>query len=1034
VIGWLWENRPLANGCTRIRKSVQPELMVLNAQSIQAHCACPKLNYLFGLTWYPVVSYPMRTSVLLTMCVWVVCLRAQDLVLRQLSEEQGLPSNCVFDLHMDSEGLLWVATNKGLYRYDGFSFEPIGKGTPLEQAWVVGMVEGREPGDFFFSASGFHLFRYEKGVVSEWVNNDPMAPHADAGAYNNMCLDTTGGLLVSGNNCMGIFRVDLRSRTFSEFGQEGPFSRVWMAYGTPAGCRYSTPTGRDSLLVDLPGLRRCFPIIRRNPLGRGVTVASLRSGAVAVYQNDLLVLLDQERHWVERRFGNTVVGVMEDAQGRYWVRVFDEGVYCLDHDLQDVSDLRRPFTTSQVTDAVQDDQGGIWFSTIDKGLFYCANPRVKCYRSQTVFGVPYLTALAMDTAGRPYVAASDGTVFRLDSGKTVRPIVRREERSTRSEVKALIVDREGRIWPGNPWQVYDVAKEHLLSMGAHTPSSSAGYDLQHLSDGRWLFANHGSLSLFDAALQDTLRTAGKDMRFTRLCPTGVADEFWVTTSSGLYRYANEHIARVAPADTMLGLRMYDVLPVRDTLWLATDKGVVLTCAGRSYALRSREEDWGTSVRDLELTEGRWVWCATLNGLLRYDRHDPLAAPLRVDRSHGLPSNVVYKVAGYQDRVWCIAGPDLCTFNPSELQMDRALPDLRVLGVRAHNGFTPTGEERTFDHTVDHISVDLRHVYYGRFLGPAFRYRQSDRAAWSTTEKPTLELVGLKPGSYQLEIQAADGNGGWVPSVFTAWRIAPPFKDTGWFYGLVVIGAILGTALLVAWRTSQRRREATLEAEARHYHHRALLAQMEPHFLFNALNTIQGFVVQNDVESSTRYLARFAKLMRGLLQASEKEEVTLREEIDLLENYCSLEALRSEPPFSYRISVAEGLDPQLIGIPAFLVQPYVENAIRHGLRHLQNGGPGVLLIAFTDLGIERLRCTVEDNGIGRALAGKLKEQGNAFVSQGTRINAERLRILEERAGQGRYAVRTEDLIDPTGSACGTRVVLDMWLPQRSSASN
>ena len=179
----------------------------------------------------------------------------------------------------------------------------------------------------------------------------------------------------------------------------------------------------------------------------------------------------------------------------------------------------------------------------------------------------------------------------------------------------------------------------------------------------------------------------------------------------------------------------------------------------------------------------------------------------------------------------------------------------------------------FDDEVDHVRLMLRGVNYARIAKDAFRYRLLGKDQWSLCGAPIIDLVGLEPGAYTAELQAADANGDWGPSSFVSWNIRFAFWQRGWFKVLAGCGGTAIVLLFVWYYRNRKQRELLLAAEVQRYHHKALLAQMEPHFLYNALNSIQGFVAQNDIEASSRYLAKFAKLMRGLLHAAHDEHVT-----------------------------------------------------------------------------------------------------------------------------------------------------------------
>lgn len=206
---------------------------------------------------------------------------------------------------------------------------------------------------------------------------------------------------------------------------------------------------------------------------------------------------------------------------------------------------------------------------------------------------------------------------------------------------------------------------------------------------------------------------------------------------------------------------------------------------------------------------------------------------------------------------------------------------------------------------------------------------------------------------------------------------------------------------------------------------ALKAQMDPHFIFNALNSIQHFVVQREPKEALEYLSKFSKLIRQVLENSVNETVTVADELKALTHYLDLERLRFNGAFRYEIDVDEGLDPYATDIPPMLLQPYVENAILHGLRP-KTDGPGRLSIHLMNQ-VTHLLCVVADNGIGRAAAAELKARSpRSHVSRGTAMTDARLHLLN--AGQAEpVSVVTIDLRDEAGKPAGTRVEIMIPLP-------
>jgi sensor histidine kinase YesM len=197
--------------------------------------------------------------------------------------------------------------------------------------------------------------------------------------------------------------------------------------------------------------------------------------------------------------------------------------------------------------------------------------------------------------------------------------------------------------------------------------------------------------------------------------------------------------------------------------------------------------------------------------------------------------------------------------------------------------------------------------------------------------------------------------------------------------------------------------------------------MNPHFIYNALNSIQNFITSNDPSTASRYLAKFAKLMRQSLEYSDEEIISLEKELEFLEDYLFInQRLRFEDRLSYKIIVDDEIEEDILGVPTMIVQPYVENALEHGLRSRKDG---IITVHFKLQDEDTICCVVEDNGIGRKQALALQENDPNRVnyrSRGTQITEKRLELLRQTK-EKEVHVRTIDLEDPeTKIAKGTRV--------------
>ena len=283
---------------------------------------------------------------------------------------------------------------------------------------------------------------------------------------------------------------------------------------------------------------------------------------------------------------------------------------------------------------------------------------------------------------------------------------------------------------------------------------------------------------------------------------------------------------------------------------------------------------------------------------------------------------------------------------------------------------------------------------------------------------------LKPGHYEFEVMAQDTLLQWsTQKSLLSLEVYQPFWKRTW---VKVFGVACLLGLLFYWiqksikeKQAQQLKESNFEKQLAEVQMQALRSQMNPHFLFNSLNSIKHYVINKDKRDAANYLTKFSKLMRNILQNSNHSLVSLEKEIELIRLYMEIERMRFENPFEITVEVEEHLNISSTLIPPMLLQPYVENAIWHGLRYKEKEGRIWLKVLESENGF---LCIIEDNGIGRAEAEQIKNKNTIQKkSMGTQITKNRIELINKLYGQSAVE-ETIDLFDNHGKALGTRVVL------------
>jgi len=349
-------------------------------------------------------------------------------------------------------------------------------------------------------------------------------------------------------------------------------------------------------------------------------------------------------------------------------------------------------------------------------------------------------------------------------------------------------------------------------------------------------------------------------------------------------------------------------------------------------------------------------------------------------------------------------------------------------------------------------VDMRYdrtqlrVRYGAVTPPGYLRHYAARVAggaWSESNEGVMDLRGLGPGVHDLEFKLMDREGVLGPVTRLRVVIDPPWWQKLWaraVFALLLAGAIvLVFRLRLNWVRRSERKEESVARTVNELKLQALRAQMDPHFIFNCLNSIDHFILGEDKRKASHYLNRFARLIRLILQQSESTTVPLEREVEMLRYYLELEAVRFETPFTWDVKVDPLLQHDPIELPTMLVQPFVENAIWHGLQH--KSGTGRVEVTFRTVN-EGVECTIEDDGIGRAASSEInKGRHSVHKSMGMRVTTDRIKLLTEQHRRT-ARINVHDLADKDGRPLGTRVVIvvpiemeeDARAPGREGSAN
>jgi hypothetical protein len=518
--------------------------------------------------------------------------------------------------------------------------------------------------------------------------------------------------------------------------------------------------------------------------------------------------------------------------------------------------------------------------------------------------------------------------------------------------------------------------------------------------------------------------------------------WWGTRLEGLFSYdpTTEQLTQFAPDQkrpetSLSSFTVHDVLCHSNGLvWVGTNYGLDFVDPKTSqithYPL-DRHSKVNTQITSLLEGENNSLWIGTKDGLLFLD---PAKDSLRrFTKDNGLINTVFSERACFRDRHGVLyfggdAGIDY--FHPSEIGSNSIPPDLYVRSVIVNNQSLTTNQsaqfiqELEFSYEENFIEIELIGLHLASPETVTYAYRLPRQSSeWiNIGRNRIISLAPLAPGAYVLEAKSANGDGVWSKAKqLLRITIRPPFWMASWFIGLVILSTTAIIYLLYSYRVRQIRRTERIKAELNQKiaetEMKALRAQMNPHFLFNSLNSVKMLINKGNSADAKSYLTKYSKLIRQILEYSREKFIRLDEEMEMLSLYLDLEQVRFKN-FEYTIDVAPGLEADFIEIPPMLLQPFVENAIWHGLMNKPDDPRNLSIIVHQEK--SNTVIIIEDNGIGRKQAQLLKSRkGSQRESLGLRIGQERIDILKEQYGDG-AKMQIIDLENPTG----TRVVISL----------
>lgn len=685
--------------------------------------------------------------------------------------------------------------------------------------------------------------------------------------------------------------------------------------------------------------------------------------------------------------------------------------------------------SSYFTTIVEDPFGFIWFGSLDGGGLY----RFDGYALRHFQPDPTQleTTIAGPRIGELGLLSDQTLCIGTQSGFTLMDIVTGQLRNHNNQID-LLPD----IRAGATWAFREDLKNNVCWIGTR-------YGLARYELGDSSFHDLRPRKAIDGAWPEDIVGILIDKRDSNL--------LWIASFMGLFSYQidkGEYRYHRLPQQADTTAVLIDIF--QDTagvIWCATKEGFVVrydpaTRAVKSYAIPSADPapNGRRDVLAMLAVSDREIWLSTYTSVGRINLVSGEYESWTYQESlpDGLLKNQIYRElhADRHGRLWVSSWHGIQYAKQAFLPKSHDVRDLRVAitDVDARPVYEAHPKPLLYSGQLS-LNRAQRDVTF-QFVLPnpldpsavSYQYKLEgyDRR-WIDTDQRRARYPRLKGGSYRFLVRGREGNGEWLPETALDVRVEKQMTEYWWFWTGMAAFGIIAVVFISRLLIVRARKEEQLKAEFDHklseIQMQALRAQMNPHFLFNSLNSIKYFAISKSKDETAAYLSKFAMLVRAILNNSKSRTISLKDELDALRLYIEIEHLRLDGKFDYTMDIDGGLHIEQAQIPPMILQPFVENAIWHGLMHKE--GKGRLLVQVKDLG-SRIQCMIEDNGIGRARAAEIRQaQLDHKKSVGMQITSDRISLINKI-----YSIETQvqviDLADADGRATGTRVVITIPL--------
>ncbi|GAB4036998.1 hypothetical protein GCM10028809_50800 [Spirosoma gilvum] len=913
---------------------------------------------------------------------------------KNFTVNDGLVNNQAMSICQDKNQAIWIGTFNGISIWKQGHFRNITSvgNAPIERVYSI--TQTRDGRIWATCDEGLLYFENSESapkLIQQTVRKEPVQH------LRSVCQLPSGQLLVSNTYHLYVF-------------DKGQFSEIMYDNGAPVETRCLNQVGNQVLI---------------GTYEQGVL--EYKSGHVKPLYTSLLPS------------GLRVFNILTDNRKRLWLAT-NQGAFCIDKDHVTALNTTNYLPSDKCLGMCKDTEGSIWL-TSPEGLIQCKERFIDVFTKASGLLNDEIYSLAQDKKGVIYFGGSNGPFTAYRQGAFVQPFPRfTATKNSGTPIHFTRFDRKGNLWIScDADSLYRISGSRIDKIKPPGAFCSAFLE-DTIHDAIWignkgeLFRGHKDkwvkIKPPPAMAVDDILALYQDKQ----------SRLWVGTY-GLRLYDGKTWVDLSQKTNTEKVFIQSIkTDAEGAIWVGTiGKGIRkirLDSQGAIVSVESitvRQGLQNDSVLDLLFDDDGQLWVGSFGGIMRIDLKRPKEngqyRSQIFNKNSGVLDNTWQVVSLLKDdngNIWAGTSKGAMRFAIRAIPTNSTSPPVHIVSAQllqnAHE--SPDSSQNLANNAVlpyNHNTLNFQFTGISLSDPTGIRYTYKldglPGANWSAlSNQRSVNFSNLPPDTYTLLVKATNADG--VESVREArfsFTIQPPFWQTWWFRILIALLAAGAIWAVVQFRIRFLNEQHKVALQLSEWKLKALQSQMNPHFIFNSLNSIQNYIITNRPIEGVRYLSKFSKLIRKILDNSNYQQMELERVIETLQMYVELEAMRFNHEFSYEFLIDDDDAVHDTLLPPMLFQPFVENAIWHGL--MPQKGEKKLLIQIKKQ-VDSLLCIIEDNGVGRQ--NSAKKEGH--TSRGESITKQTFEAFNQQMGKE----ATLTVIDKPAPQTGTRVEIQIPL--------